>query len=511
MEYFNKNITISTGSLAGLLVLMLAGCTSAKHSHYTFNQKYPADALRKDLVVLKNVLEANHPSLYWYTSKDSLDHTFDQTFNSITDSLTEVQFHNKVARVVSKIRCGHTSVRFSNQYNKQYDKNKYPMFPLFIKTWGDSMVVLKNLLPKDSILKQGTIITSINGKSNKWILDSIFQFISTDGYSENYKSQIASLNFPAWYKVVFGLDSSYQIQYIDTTGKEAVTVIKNFDLKKASIPKKDSLNKRITVPDAGKMPPLTRKQKRQIRSQSKESMMIDTSLSTAYIRLTTFGNKKLRSFFRNSFQTIHQQHLQNLVIDLRENGGGDVQKSVLLSKYLVDSAFKVGDTVAAVSRSFKYGRYIRSSFWYWFPMNFISKKMSDGRIHQRRMETHYFQPKTKNHFNGTLYLVQGGYTFSAASMFVSSLKGQANVKVVGEETGGGYYGNSAMYLLTVVLPNSHIRVGLPMYRLVINAQRIKNGKGILPDIEIPPSSLAIRKNIDPKLSAIKEMIRSDKK
>jgi C-terminal processing protease CtpA/Prc len=511
MKYSNNNISICFGYLAGFLVFTAAGCTSVKQTHYTFNQKYPADALRKDLVILKNVLEANHPSLYWYTPKDSIDYYFDQSLNSITDSLTEVQFHNKVAGAVSKIRCGHTSVRFSNQYNKQYDKNKYPMFPLFIKTWGDSMVVLKNLLPKDTVLKQGTIITSINGKGNKWILDSIFQFISTDGYSENYKSQIASFNFPAWYKIVFGLDSSYRIQYIDSMGKEAVTVIKNFELKKESIPKKDSLNKRIIVPDAGKMPPLTRKQKRQIRSQSKESMQIDTAISTAYIRLTTFGNRKLRSFFRNSFRTIHQQHLQNLVIDLRENGGGDVQKSVLLSKYLVDTAFKVGDTVAAVSRSFKYGRYIHSSFWYWFPMNLVSRKMSDGRIHQRRMETHYFQPKTKNHFNGTIYLVQGGFTFSAATMFISGLKGQPNVKVVGEETGGGYYGNSAMYLLTVILPNSHIRVGLPMYRLVMKAGRIKNGKGILPDIEIAPSSQAIRKNIDPKLSAIREMIQSGKK
>jgi C-terminal processing protease CtpA/Prc len=127
------------------------------------------------------------------------------------------------------------------------------------------------------------------------------------------------------------------------------------------------------------------------------------------------------------------------------------------------------------------------------------------------METHYFEPKIKNHFNGNVYLVQGGYTFSASTMFVSALKGQQNVKVVGEESGGGYYGNSAMYILTIVLPNSHIRVGLPMYRVVMDTNRIKNGKGIMPDIEVKPSSETIRRNIDPKISTIRSLINSSNK
>lgn len=497
MKYFNKKIHISLSFSLGVFVFILAGCTSLRQPHYIFNKKYSAKELREDFVILKNVFEANHPGLYWYTSKDSIDYYFNQSLNSITDSLTEVQFHNIVAKAVSKIRCGHTSVRFSKAYSKEYDKNKYPMFPFFVKTWADSMVILKNVLPNDSVLKQGTIITSINGRSNRSLLDSMFQFISADGYSENYKSQIVSLNFPAWYKIVFGLDSSYQIKYIDSTGKAATTIIKNF------IPKKDTAEQA-----AKQLQPLSRNQKRKINLQNKRFMQMDTSINTAYIRLTTFGNGKLRTFFRRSFKKLRMQSIQNVVIDLRENGGGNVQKSILLTKYLADTAFKVGDTVAAVSRSFKYGKYIRSSFWYWFPMHFGARKMSDGRIHQHRMETHYFEPKTHNHFNGNIYLVQGGYTFSASTMFISALKGQHNVKVVGEESGGGYYGNSAMYILTVVLPKSHIRVGLPMYRVVMKTSRTKNGKGIIPDIEVAPSSQSIKKNIDPKLSAIRTLIRS---
>ena len=144
---------------------------------------------------------------------------------------------------------------------------------------------------------------------------------------------------------------------------------------------------------------------------------------------------------------------------------------------------------------------------YWLAMNLGAHKTADGSIHYRRFEQHYFQPKTKNGFRGQVYLLQGGYTFSAATLVVGALKGQENIKVVGEESGGGYYGNSAMHIPNITLPNSKIRVRLPLYRMVINSSRPK-GSGIVPDIKIPPSSTAIREGWDPKMAAILQMKRS---
>ncbi len=73
-------------------------------------------------------------------------------------------------------------------------------------------------------------------------------------------------------------------------------------------------------------------------------------------------------------------------------------------------------------------------------------------------------------------------------------------------SGGGYYGNSAMYIPTITLPNSKLRVSLPMYRLVMDSTRLR-GHGIIPDLAIPPSSDAIRKGIDQKMLRIREMIQ----
>lgn len=236
-------------------------------------------------------------------------------------------------------------------------------------------------------------------------------------------------------------------------------------------------------------------------------MVIDTAASTAFIRLTTFTGGRLKSFFRRSFKTLSRLAIQNLVIDLRENGGGNVSNSIRLTQYLIDKPFKVGDTVAAISRKFEYGRYIKPRLVYWMAMNFGARKEKDGKVHYRRYERHFYAPKETHHFNGKLYLVQGGYTFSAATMFIAQLQGQTNVKVVGEETGGGYYGNSAMHIPKITLPNSGIVVSLPMYRLVMDKDR-PMGRGIMPDIMIKPSSQAIREGYDIKLKEVRKMIET---
>jgi C-terminal processing protease CtpA/Prc len=480
-------------------IIFLSACAVTKKAPRILSKKSAAE-LRSDFTRLQNILEANHPSLYWYTPKDSMDLYFSQTYNSITDSMNEVQFKNKIAWVISKIRCGHTAVLSSKKHVAAATQYRFPSFPLYLKAWDDSLVVIGNLFPKDSVFKRGTVITGINGKSNRQVMDSIFQFISSDGYSFNYKNQVLSGNFPLFYKNIFGIDSSYKVSYIDSTGKEVVAVLKNFR------PVVDTSKKQRPTTIAVPFKKPTRREIKRAQLLAKRVMVIDTALNTAIIRITTFSNAGLRKFFRQSFRKIKQENIEHLVIDLRENGGGDVSSSILLSKYISDHPFKVGDSVFAISRKFKY---FHPGLQYWFAMNFGSHKMEDGLIHYRRYEQKLFEPKSRYHFNGQVTLVQGGFSFSATTMFIGNLKGQKNVTIAGEESGGGYYGNSAMYLPMITLPNSKLRIVVPMYRLVMDAKRPK-GHGIIPDLPIPPSSKAIKNGTDTKLSTIHEMIKNKK-
>jgi hypothetical protein len=490
---------------SGLLLLagwlMVVSCSSVKDTSFNDSYKIAPEKMRSDVVLLKKVLEADHPSLYWYTSKDSLDFYFNTILDHLTDSLTEFNFKNRLSWVVSKIKCGHTSVHFSKPYSRYLKHLKLPHLPLYVKTWSDSIVVVANAFSMDSILKRGTVITSINGLSNKVLLDSMFSFISTDGYGDNFKSQLCSFNFPAFYYNAFGESEKFTVNYLDSLGIEKSEVINAYERKR------DTSSKKFAKIPPAELPKKTFPQ----YLSTKKNIQFDTTNGIAYMQLSTFSNNaNLKPFFRKSFKKLKKHGITNLVIDLRENGGGNISNSIRLTKYLVNKPFKIADTVAAKTKNITYKKYLQSGLAYWFAMQFTARKKDDGRAHYTYYESNMFNPNKKNHFSGQVYLLQGGFTFSAATMFVNSLQGQPNVTVVGEETGGGSYGNSAVYLPTLVLPNSKIRVSIPLYRVVIDHSKEKIGRGVIPDVLIPPSSVAIQQGVDAKMQGIMKMIYEKK-
>src|SRR5688572_11004100 len=108
-------MNIYTGAGLGLIIVSLFSCSLSKKA-YSPAKKYPVTDLRNDYLLLKDILEKKHPSLYWYTTRDSMDIYFSKYYNSIKDSMTEQQFAwHILAPLVDKIRCGHTSVSMSRK------------------------------------------------------------------------------------------------------------------------------------------------------------------------------------------------------------------------------------------------------------------------------------------------------------------------------------------------------------------------------------------------------------
>lgn len=468
-------------------------------------QKKLADApkiapalLIKDLQKLQKVIEHNHPSTYWYTPKDSMDYYFSSALASVKDSMTAWNFKNVVATYLANIKCGHTSVHFSPKLTKQYANYRFPQFPLQLKIWKDSAVVIGNLFTKDSILKRGTIVTAINQMPVKPLVDSLYSIISTDGNSINFKSQVLTNNFAGWYKAKFGdADSIYHISYIDSVGNASTTSITAYLPTKL---KKDS----VSVSTAASSKPKTPKP----IAPKKWTLLIDSATNTAFMNLSSFSGTGLRKFIRQSFRTMKTRSVKNLVIDIRSNGGGNIKNSTLLSRYISDHSFKIADSVVANNRGIS--KVPLTSFlnvmYYALAKTLISKKEADGKFHFKRFEKHYYAPVTKNHFDGNVYILQGGYTFSASTLFTSPIMKQKNVTIVGEESGGGYYGNSAMMIPNIKLPNSGLLFRLPLYRLVMDKTRPK-GNGVIPHVMVDPSSYAIKQGFDIKLESVKKMIQ----
>jgi C-terminal processing protease CtpA/Prc len=500
------NKIVEKFSFIGLIIsLLFSSCISTKNPTYQFNQKYSSQAVKEDLATLKEVFTYRHPALHWHITEDSLNLIYNQIYNSITDSLTEQQARNKIATWVSFIRCGHTSVRFSKQYNKEASKHIYPIFPLLLKAWGkDSVVVLARYNKEDSALHRGAKIIAINNIANKDYLQKMYSVMSMDGLEENYKAQVISGNFPLWYKNSFGIDSLIKIDFIDSTNTAKTINIKAFTPIKKNISKKDSTNNKPQ-----EITKISRSERRLLYLRSLRDLRIDTINSTAYIRLTTFSGGKLKRFFRKTFATINELKLKNVVFDIRENGGGRVNNAINLSRYLKQKRFKVADTVVALRNTLKHTKHIKLMGGYLLAMQLSSRTMKDGLMHTNTYEKHFYKPKSKNFFSGQIFIVQGAQSFSAATMFSGWLKNQANVTIVGEPSGGGYYGNSAMFLPKVYLPNTKLIVGLPLYKVVLDKNRNK-GFGVPPDVYIPPNSRAIQQGIDLKMKWVKAKVDEPK-
>jgi hypothetical protein len=478
-------------------------CFSCKTSKEAFNpdKKYPPGKLQDDYALFRNILEESHPGLYWYTSKDSMDYYFNHGYGLLRDSLTESQFKNILAFVVTKINCGHTSVQFSRKYADYLDTASISLFPLGVKLWPDTMVVTVNINRRDSLLKRGTVITSINGMAQQQLRDTLFNYMVTDGYSitGKYQSLSNGFNFGSWYRNIFGLAENMNVRYLDAFGVEREAIIHPFNFRT------DTSRKMADIIIPRYRP--SRGERKAQRLFGARNLQVDTTGKTAFMTLNTFSRgNHLKKFFRRSFRLLRQKNIQNLIIDVRSNGGGDASNSTMLTKYLINKKFKLADSLYAVTRESKYDKYISGSFFYNLMMDFVTNQQADDKYHFGYFERHYFKPKKKNHFDGQVYLLIGGNSFSATVLFAGSLKGQQNVTLVGEETGGAYYGNNAWMIPEVTLPNTGVRFRLPKFRLIVDKNRVKDGHGVMPDVYALPSTEAIRNGIDFKEEKVKELI-----
>jgi hypothetical protein len=496
-----RMLTLLQNPVTTFLLLVAITTTSCGISRNAYNpdQKYAPEQLRRDYSVFRGVLEESHPSLYWFSPKDSIEKYFERGYSSIKDSMNERQFRSVLNYVVSKLRCGHTSVSHSSRYMQYYDTANFKIFPLSMKVWEDTMVVTANLNRRDSVLSRGTIITSVNGKSTTELIDTFFNYITGDGFSATGRYQTLSNrgNFGALYKTVYGLSDSISVGYIDSNGVAATTVIEAYD------PRKDSVGNFSLASIVA-----SRRGQKRIRAYSARNLQIDTSLSSAYMTVNTFSRgHALKKFFRRSFRNIRRLGIQHLVVDVRSNGGGDAGNSTLLTRYLSDHRFRIADSLYAVRRTSRYSQHIRYQPIYWLMMSVVTRKQNDGKYHFGFFERHTFRPKKSNHFSGNVYILTGGNSFSATTLFAQELKGQKNVTIIGEETGGGSYGNTAWMIPEVRLPNTKLRLRIPKFRLVMRKDLVREGRGVQPDIYSAPTAEDIRKGTDVKLETVLRLIK----
>src|SRR5690606_37619848 len=151
-----------------LSVISLASCDSHDKQNNHDPTKTDVQALQKDEVYTHKQLVKMHPDLYWYISKKTLDKKFDSLAQSITEPLTPNEFYHKISPIVSSVRQGHMSMNMlqltsSDSLKKKYKGSTHPLSYFEYEYLDDRLFIKRNRSKKDSILRKGTEILSING------------------------------------------------------------------------------------------------------------------------------------------------------------------------------------------------------------------------------------------------------------------------------------------------------------------------------------------------------------
>jgi hypothetical protein len=226
------------------------------------------------------------------------------------------------------------------------------------------------------------------------------------------------------------------------------------------------------------------------------SMIGDSLLSTE-----TDFKKSVDAMFRQ----VAVEKPRVLIIDVRENGGGEDSISAELLRHLTDKPFRLHAS-SRVKRSSDIRdsakKIVRIPFrWMGLPL-----LIPDGRRYYLGPEGSLSQPQTfpirtrprgEPFFDGPVCVLTGPHTFSAASEFADAVKTFGLATIVGEATGGqpNSFGNGFAFPLR----RSGLSVEMATSTGVRASGDVTDFKPVSPDIIVRTTAADIQKYFDPVL------------
>ncbi len=119
-----------------------------------------------------------------------------------------------------------------------------------------------------------------------------------------------------------------------------------------------------------------------------------------------------------------------------------------------------------------------------------------------------FSKKTRHHFDGKIYVLTNGRSFSMASYVASYLKHKRKASIIGEETGGSEYASRSSASGIIRLPNSKYDVVFNIYQTK-HYVNIKDSKhGVLPDFPTVYTIEDKQKKRDLEMETVENLIKN---
>lgn len=423
--------------------------------------KFPPKMLRADVDFFKQVADNVHPGFLYRTQKAEVNHAYQLLINDLNDSLTKIDFFKKFNRLIQSYGDLHTYASYKNQFNDI----KYAL-PFTTYSSNGQLWVIKSF---NQAVNSGDEVVTINNYSVKEIIqEMIFYTINPDRAINPTNVFEIRHAFTVLYATYFN-----QSPWVDLLLRRDGKLIKLHIMQ-------------LTVGDKGFEE--VSDFKKIITNIYKEgnqeiSFVVIDSLKTIYLKIQSFDSffKHLKAQ-RQLFKTANQNKTQNLIIDVRDNPGGNYFIAGMWLEYFINRKFRLVDTSYLVKKE-------KINIDKKLIKSYTSYRWGIKQDRQRNiyfLTTTTFKPKKKNFFNGNVYVITNAQSMSTASILAGFIKSENRGKIIGEETGNNYCAFCAGGKLVFELPNTQITVQLPLNLLVLEVKRTDEAcqHGVLPDVEV---------------------------
>jgi hypothetical protein len=476
-----------TKTIFPFLYLIFSIGVSAQSIDEPFSQK----KMRKDFEVFKAIRIKANSGLFKYRTKKQIDSIYNWADQQIEKSSTYLDFYNIICQLTDYEGSLHNNTSLPQKYADRLREENEGYFPYPIK-WIDGKWRVNY---ENGEIPLGSEIISMNNVPISEIIENLYKYYTTDGQNITGKRIGIRTHFSKYYRFHYGQQESFSVLFKRGNSTEMESKVLQ------SVSYRDyykHFNGRYSKPyDQVYYAALKEDQKYKYEQ-------IDSS--TGVLRIYTFamGNettqehKTYLAFLDSIFAEIKSNGLKNLIVDVRQCGGGTDPNDVVTYSYLTDRTFRESKQVwisfnkipllkyydvsaPKFLRPFGVGKFNRN-FQDRFPIEkdgkyFISKEEDEMKIRE----------PNKNAFTGNIYLLVSPAVASAGSLFASMVAGNENTTVIGEETMGGYYGHNGHTSFGYVLPKSKIITDFCIDNIEQDVPEKGNqfyNRGIIPDLEV---------------------------
>ena len=480
----------------------------------SIDEPFPTKEMKKDLEVFKKIRLKANSGLYKYRTKKQIDSLYQWADNEIQNISTYRDFYNLIWQLTNFEGSVHNNTYLPKKYRKSLIEEEDGYFPYPIK-WIESKWLINY---KNGDIPLGAEITKINDVSISEVMESLDKYFSTDGINTTGKRIGIRTFFSKYYRFNYGLKDTFEIVFIAPNSNIEKTIkIKSVRFVDyiSNVRKRHSL-------------PFENPQLKTANENDKYTYkQIDKKTGLLTIYTFSIGNEKseghlaYKKWLDRIFADIKNNKLENLIVDVRKNGGGTDPNDVVTYSYLTNRTFQESKQVwinfkkiplfkyydspfPRILRPFGVGRFNR-----YYRKRFPIEKDGKHYISKESNEMKIRQPN-ENAFNGKIYLLISPRVASAGSLFAAMVAGNENTISIGEETMGGYYGHNGHETFSYILPKSKIVTEFSIDNIEQDVPEKPNqfyNRGIIPDHKIPQTFEDFLNNKDTQMEFVLKLIK----